>query len=199
MNQTCLTSLSHDMKTPLTAIALYNDLLRRMEPNDPERQTCHEIIADQISRLVQITNTVLGERSTGGNIVNLASLLKDTVAIYRKLYPDYPIIFIRSPTLWWIFRDYYHHRILNDLDTLAFTRVRKSTKSHSNSRSMGSGCSLSLLKVDMDDPSPFIRLWSGLPILVDRNRQFIWCSPARERVWSEMSRLFITNTGSYSA
>ena len=77
------------MKTPLTAIALYNDLLRRMEPNDPERQTCHEIIADQISRLVQITNTVLGERSTGGNIVNLASLLKDTVAIYRKLYPDY--------------------------------------------------------------------------------------------------------------
>lgn len=103
MTQAYLTSLSHDMKTPLTAIALYNDLLRRMEPNDPERQTCHEIIADQISRLVHITNTVLGGNSSGGNIVNLVSLLKDTVSIYKKLHPDYVFrLYSRAdlPAIW---------------------------------------------------------------------------------------------------
>ena len=39
-----LASLSHDMKTPLSAIALYNDRLRDMRPDDPERDACHTVI-----------------------------------------------------------------------------------------------------------------------------------------------------------
>lgn len=91
MTQLRLASLSHDMKTPLSAIALYNDRLRTMRLNDPERHACHAVIADQIDRLVQITRSVLEQdaNSIRYDEVDIVALAKDTAAIYQKLHPGY--------------------------------------------------------------------------------------------------------------
>lgn len=91
MTQLSLATLSHDMKTPLSAIALYNDRLRTMRLDDPERHACHMIIADQIDRLVQIARSVLEHdvNSAGYDAVDIVTLLKDTAAIYQKLHPRY--------------------------------------------------------------------------------------------------------------
>jgi len=94
-----LASLSHDMKTPLTAIALYNDRLRAMKPDDPDRQICHEVIANQINRLVHIARSVL-EHDTAleeCDQVDLVTLLEDTVSIYQKLHPGYTFL-LRTET-----------------------------------------------------------------------------------------------------
>ena len=111
MTQQSLSSLSHDMKTPLNAIALYNDRLRTMEPDDPDRQACHEVIANQIDRLVHLTRIVLEHRapSAGYDEVDLTALLEDMVLIYRELHPAYtftlhtetdlPVIWGNGPAL----------------------------------------------------------------------------------------------------
>ncbi|MCY4158967.1 MAG: HAMP domain-containing sensor histidine kinase [Bacteroidetes bacterium] len=89
-----INSLSHDIKTPLNAIALYNDLLRTMEFDDPERQICHEVIADQINHLVHITRSILEQntRPEGHDQIDLISLLQDTASIYQKLHPEYTFL-----------------------------------------------------------------------------------------------------------
>ena len=86
-----LASLSHDMKTPLSAIALYNERLRKMQPNDPERHACHAVIEDQIHRLLRITRSVLEDDAglSAHQEVDLITLVQDTAAIYQKLYPSY--------------------------------------------------------------------------------------------------------------
>ena len=101
MIQTHFASLSHDMKTPLSAIALYNDRLRSMELDDPERHACHEIIADQIDRLVHITRSVLEDHRPAviNDSVDLTALLLDTVSIYEKLHPEYTFVLLASDEL----------------------------------------------------------------------------------------------------
>jgi len=93
---TQLARLSHDMKTPLSAISLYNDRLRNMKPNDPDRDACHEVISDQINRLVHITRSVLEQsrQSVGDDHVDIAVLLQDMVSIYENLHPDYSFVLL---------------------------------------------------------------------------------------------------------
>jgi len=93
---TQLARLSHDMKTPLNAISLYNDRLRKMKPNDPDRHACHEVISDQIDRLVCITRSILEEnRSVAGrDHIDIAVLLQDMVSIYENLHPEYSFVLL---------------------------------------------------------------------------------------------------------
>ena len=86
-------SLSHDMKTPLGAIELYNDLLRNMEANHPERTAFHELIADQVHHLADLADCVgalpeKGARSTKLRLEKtyLQRLLADTAALYRTMH-----------------------------------------------------------------------------------------------------------------
>ena len=88
-------TLSHDMKTPLTAIEIYNSLLSDMDPDDPDRAQFHEIIADQVRRLARMADTVLTFSDVGVpdaglrlETILLPSLLKDTVQLYRRLHAD---------------------------------------------------------------------------------------------------------------
>ncbi len=105
MTQLRLASLSHDMKTPLNAIALYNDRLRTMKPDDPERHTCHAVIADQIDRLVQIARSVLEHHTESQRYgeVDIVALLEDTACIYQELYPGYTFqlhVKTELPSIW---------------------------------------------------------------------------------------------------
>ncbi len=89
-----LASLSHDMKTPLSAIALYNDRLRDMRPDDPERDACHTVITEQVDRLVQMMRCVLKNfrSSVQYQEVDIGAMLRDTADIYRQLHPNYTFV-----------------------------------------------------------------------------------------------------------
>ncbi len=86
-----LASLSHDMKSPLCAIELYNDLLQDMEPNSKERQAFHDGISAQVKRLTDLANALAG-KSLGPDTllrkdgVNLQDLLEQTMHLHASLH-----------------------------------------------------------------------------------------------------------------
>ena len=84
-------ALSHDMKTPLSAIALYNSLLSEMSPDDPERPRFHAIIAGQVRRLARMTTDLLFDTQPAYKFETLDTdpLLETTLQLYRELHPQY--------------------------------------------------------------------------------------------------------------
>lgn len=84
-------ALSHDMKTPLSAIELYNSLLSEMSPDDPERPRFHAIIAGQVRRLARMTTDILFDTNPVYHfeVLDTAPLLENAVQLYRRLHPQY--------------------------------------------------------------------------------------------------------------
>lgn len=78
--------LSHDIKTPLTAIQLYNSLLSDMGPEDPDRAAYHRIIDDQVAWLAHMADTVLGGVKQGNPGAGLTELLNNTACVYHRLH-----------------------------------------------------------------------------------------------------------------
>ena len=88
-------ALSHDMKTPLGAIELYNSLLREMAHDDPERAAFHEMITNQVRRLAQMADSVGSQTEKDApqarlhvQRLSLRRLLADTLELYRQMYGD---------------------------------------------------------------------------------------------------------------
>ena len=85
-----LATLSHDMKTPLSAIALYNSLLSEMPPDAPERKAYHDIIALQVGRLSRMARNALEEaQPPKPQTLCVRILLQETTTLYARLHPDY--------------------------------------------------------------------------------------------------------------
>ena len=87
-----LASLTHDMKTPLSAIALYNSLLSEMAPDDPDRETCHAVIANQVDRLARMARSVLAEWTPGKLVVDVSSVIEECVGLFAGLHPEYRFV-----------------------------------------------------------------------------------------------------------
>ena len=79
--------LSHDMKTPLGAIRLYNGLLSEMQPDDPNRRAFHRIIEEQVTRLARLASEHLNSDHQKAPF-RLRDLLTDTLAMYRQIHAD---------------------------------------------------------------------------------------------------------------
>ena len=94
-------TLSHDMKTPLSAIALYNSLLSEMSPDDPERPQFHAVIAGQVRRLARMTSDILFDLNPMYQFeaMDTGPLLEDTVELYRRLHPRYDFTLTAEPDL----------------------------------------------------------------------------------------------------
>ncbi len=86
-----LASLSHDMRSPLCAIELYNGLLRELEPDSKEREAYHDGISAQVKRLEELASVLVGH-AKGPEIqlrkegVNLQALLDVTVRLHASLH-----------------------------------------------------------------------------------------------------------------
>lgn len=68
-----LTNVSHDIKTPLTSIINYVDLLQKKEPEDPEVKEYLEVLSRQSARLKKLTEDLIeaSKASTGALPVQL--------------------------------------------------------------------------------------------------------------------------------
>ena len=64
-----ITNVSHDIKTPLTSIINYVDLLKRENPQDPKIQGYLEILEEKSQRLKTLTEDVVeASKASTGNI-----------------------------------------------------------------------------------------------------------------------------------
>ncbi len=119
-----ITNVSHDLRTPLTSIITYSELLKNAELSDGERSTYIEIIDRKSKRLkVLIDDLFEASKMASGNIelskakVDVVQLLQQALAEYnetiqsstvqfRVTNPDTPVIaYIDGQKLWRVFEN----------------------------------------------------------------------------------------------
>lgn len=81
-----ITNVSHDLKTPLTSIINYVDLLKRSDIQDPQAKNYVDILEGKAQRLKDLTDDLVeASKISSGNItlnmeiLNLGELLKQTI------------------------------------------------------------------------------------------------------------------------
>lgn len=76
MKTELITNVSHDIKTPLTSIINYVDLLKRENPQDPKIQGYLDILEEKSQRLKTLTEDVVeaSKASTGNIALDMADL-----------------------------------------------------------------------------------------------------------------------------
>ena len=86
-----ITNVSHDIKTPLTSIINYVDLLKRENINDPKIQGYLDILEAKAQRLKTLTEDVVeASKVSSGNItlecmdVNLVEMLNQTIGEFSE-------------------------------------------------------------------------------------------------------------------
>ena len=86
-----VSNVSHELKTPLTSIRMFAEMLAEDRVTEPDkRRQFHQIIASEASRLTRLINNVLdfarlerGEKKYQFAELDLAALVAETVAAYR--------------------------------------------------------------------------------------------------------------------
>ncbi|WP_273123800.1 histidine kinase dimerization/phospho-acceptor domain-containing protein [Bacillus weihaiensis] len=100
-----ITNVSHDLRTPLTSIITYSELLKNQEISDDERNSYIEIIDRKSKRLkVLIDDLFEASKMASGNIelsknrVDLVQLLQQALAEYNESIQESSIVFkVQSP------------------------------------------------------------------------------------------------------
>lgn len=86
-----VSNVSHELKTPLTSIRMFSELLADQRVSDPDRQRSYlQIITAETARLTRLINNVLdfsrmerGEKKYNLRAADLLSLVRETVETYR--------------------------------------------------------------------------------------------------------------------
>ena len=88
-----ITNVSHDLKTPLTSIINYVDLIKREQVDNPKVQEYIEVLDAKSQRLKQLTEDLLeASKISSGNIVlhmeriNLVELLNQTMGEFSEKF-----------------------------------------------------------------------------------------------------------------
>lgn len=96
-----LTNVSHDLRTPLTSIITYGDLLKQESLTDDNRKEFIEIINKKAQRmkhliddLFEVTKMNNGEIILDKSEVNLTQLLQQSVSEYSEEFEDHHLKFI---------------------------------------------------------------------------------------------------------
>lgn len=88
-----LANISHDLRTPLTMIKAYAEMIRDLSGNNPEKREKHlGVIIDEADRLTLLVNDLLdlsklqsGAVQIDPKVINFSSLLKDIVSRFAML------------------------------------------------------------------------------------------------------------------
>lgn len=97
-----ITNVSHDIKTPLTSIINYVDLIKRENVQDPKIREYIEVLDTKSQRLKQLTDDLVeASKISSGNIVlqwekiNLIELLNQTIGEFSEKFEQkdlYPVV-----------------------------------------------------------------------------------------------------------
>ncbi|GEM_PF-677005 len=114
-----IANVSHDIKTPLTSIINYTDLLSKLELSDPTAREYLEVLGRQSARLRKLTEDVIeASKASTGNIklqkedINLTVFLQQLEGEYSEKFesrtlqylselPDEPVIISADGRLLW--------------------------------------------------------------------------------------------------
>ena len=86
-----VSNVSHELKTPLTSIRMFSELLAEGRVTEPERQRSYlNIITAEAARLTRLINNVLdfsrlerGEKKYNMQLCDVAALIRETIETYR--------------------------------------------------------------------------------------------------------------------
>ncbi len=128
MKAALITNVSHDLKTPLTSIINYVDLMKREESSNPKVQEYLQVLDQKSQRLKQLTEDLVeASRASSGNVVlemeriDLKELLMQTSGEFEErfgakgltLMADYPKdpLFVEADgrKLWRIIENLYRN------------------------------------------------------------------------------------------
>lgn len=97
-----ITNVSHDIKTPLTSIINYVDLIKRQNVQDPKISEYIQVLDEKSQRLKQLTDDLVeASKISSGNIVlqwekiNLVELLSQTLGEFSEKFREkalYPVV-----------------------------------------------------------------------------------------------------------
>ncbi|CUX37462.1 sensor histidine kinase [Clostridium sp. C105KSO13] len=123
-----ITNVSHDIKTPLTSIINYVDLLKRENFTDPKIQGYLDILEAKAQRLKTLTEDVVeASKVSSGNIsldmmdVNLVEMINQTggefaekfekknLAIIQNLTEDSAVIHVDGNRMWRVLENIYNN------------------------------------------------------------------------------------------
>ena len=88
-----LANISHDLRTPLTMIKAYAEMIRDLSGNNPEKREKHlGVIIDEADRLTQLVNDLLnlsklqsGAVELDRKVINFSAFLRDIVSRFSML------------------------------------------------------------------------------------------------------------------
>lgn len=128
MKADLITNVSHDLKTPLTSIINYVDLLKREKIENPKAQEYLKVLDQKSQRLKQLTEDLVeASRASSGNVtldiqkIDLKELLMQTSGEFEEKfaakglklmshYPDYPLyVEADGRRLWRIIENLYRN------------------------------------------------------------------------------------------
>ena len=95
MKTELITNVSHDLKTPLTSIINYVDLLKRENPTDPKIQNYIAVLEDKAQRLKTLTEDVVeASKASTGNIslelteLNFVELIHQVIGEFEEKFQE---------------------------------------------------------------------------------------------------------------
>lgn len=100
-----ITNVSHDIKTPLTSIINYVDLLKRENFTDPKVQGYLDILEEKAQRLKTLTEDVVeASKVSSGNIslemmdVNLVEMINQTAGEFAEKFEKKKLVIVQNLT-----------------------------------------------------------------------------------------------------
>lgn len=128
MKADLITNVSHDLKTPLTSIINYVDLMKRERIENPKAQEYLEILDQKSQRLKQLTEDLVeASRASSGNVtlnmekIDLKEMLMQTSGEFEERfaarglslvshYPEYPLyVEADGRRLWRVIENLYRN------------------------------------------------------------------------------------------
>lgn len=95
MKTELITNVSHDIKTPLTSIINYIDLLKRENPEDPKIRGYLEVLENKAQRLKVLTEDVVeASKASTGNItlemteLNFVELVNQVIGEFEEKFEE---------------------------------------------------------------------------------------------------------------